>query len=102
MIDNQNSTDLSKFLSKKFKDKGLKQSEILEAIANFNGYSDWNTNKASEIKTLGPNRQGHGWSKESYTHVDNGGVRFAFHKNKQILFVESSFLATQSIHTILR
>lgn len=89
MVENTTALELSKYLAKNLKEKGVKQSELLEIFAHFKGFSDWNTCSAVEntIHDFNDNN----WSKEVYTHIDNGGIAIRYNPSRQLLFVNAGF-----------
>lgn len=82
---------LSKFLSKNLKDKNVKQSEILELLAQFNGFKDWNSFSGKENKNLyDPNNKE--WTRVRFVHLnDNGGYCFSYNSKNKILYVVTLF-----------
>lgn len=92
-----NSNDIKKisiFIIKNLKDKEIKQSALLEIMAKYNGYNDWNTLVGVENKSI--IIEDNGWSNISYIHVDNGGYEFSYHKQKELLKIETGFFGYSS------
>lgn len=89
MIDKSNALQLSKTLSKSLKTKGVTQSEIIELIAQYNGYKDWNTFCGCAADPF--NNDESGWSPIKHIHIDNGGFDFKFNEKLQLLYIGSSF-----------
>lgn len=81
---------LSKFLSKNLKDKNVKQSEILELLAQFNGFKDWNSFSGIENKKL-YDKNNKEWTKLAYVHINNGGYFFSYNSKYQRLYIETTF-----------
>lgn len=88
MVNVQTAQELSKFMSRALADKGVKQSEVLELMAQFNNFKDWNTYKAIGSK---PYAMSLSWGKEVFANVDNGGFFFNFDEQQQLLSVSNSF-----------
>lgn len=88
MVNVQEAQDLSKFISRALAEKGVKQSEVLELMAQFNNFKDWNTFKAVGNKNYALSD---GWVKETYAHVDNGGFFFNYDEKQQMLSVSNGF-----------
>lgn len=91
MVTATQAQDVSKFLARSLKEKGVKQSEILELLSHFEGYKDWNTFKAVDEGTASYKENKNEWTSSQYVHVDNGGYFFSYHKKKKMLKVENSF-----------
>lgn len=88
-MNSQDIKNLSIFLTKNLKNKEIKQSTLLELMAQFNGCADWNTLIGVEKKTnLLPDD---GWKKIVYIHISNGGYTFYYHKEQKLLKIETGF-----------
>lgn len=86
-----NSNDIKKlsvFLTQNLKDKEIKQSTLLELIAQYEGFADWNTLTGVEKNNVLPEA---GWTNPWYIHVDNGGYEFSYHEKKGLLKIETGF-----------
>lgn len=91
MVTATQAQNMSKFLARSLKEKGVKQSEILELLSHFEGYKDWNTFKAVDEGSASYKDIKNEWTPSQYVHIDNGGYFFSYHKKKQMLKVENSF-----------
>ena len=84
----QQAKELAKLFSQEFKDSEVKNSKVLELLAQFEGYADWNTfsgvekNKKNRPKAL---------TKFFHIHIDNGGYSFQYDLTNKELIVETSF-----------
>lgn len=81
--------NLSVFLSQNLKDKEIKQSLLLEVLAKYEGYNDWNTLVGVENKNKVLPEEG--WSRVVHIHIDNGGYSLSYNKMKKILKIETGF-----------
>lgn len=93
-----NSNDIKKlsvFLTQNLKDKEVKQSTLLELMAQYEGFADWNTLTGVEKNNVLPEK---GWTHPWYVHVDNGGYTFSYHEKKGLLKIETGFFG-YSINT---
>ena len=81
--------NLSTFLTKNLKDKEIKQSLLLEVLAKYEGYKDWNTLVGVENKNSVLPEEG--WSRKLYIYIDNGGYSISYNKTKKMLKIESTF-----------
>lgn len=86
-----NSNDIKKlsvFLTQNLKDKEVKQSTLLELIAQYEGFADWNTLTGVEKNNVLPEA---GWTNPWYIHISNGGYELSYHEKKGLLKIESGF-----------
>lgn len=83
--------NLSTFLTKNLKDKEIKQSLLLEVLAKYEGYKDWNTLVGIENKNKNKDLSEEGWSRKLYIYIDNGGYSISYNKTKKMLKIESTF-----------
>lgn len=88
MVKATQAQEMSKFLANSLKTKGVKQSEILELLSQFEGYKDWNTFKALDTTTVSKESD---WTKSEYVHIDNGGYFFSYNSKCSLLKIENSF-----------
>lgn len=86
--------NLSTFLAQNLKDKEIKQSLLLEVLAKYEGYNDWNTLVGIENKNKVLSEEG--WSRVVNIHIDNGGYSFSYNKVKKILKIETGFYGYSS------
>lgn len=99
MINTEQAKTISKFLSSHLKDKGVKQSELLELMAKMENYKDWNTFLGVENnKESAPEN----WTKSYYIHVDNGGYFFSYDVLNKILKVGTSFFGYVETETKIK
>lgn len=96
MIDIQDTKKLSHFLAQSLKEKGVKQSELLEIISIFHGFKDWNS-----MSSLKPEKDINllRWTKIYHIHKDNGGLSLSYNPFQQILKLGTGFFG-YSEHTI--
>lgn len=96
MINTSQAKSISKFLSSHLKDKGIKQSELLELLAQMENYKDWNTFFGVEKnQELAPEI----WTDSYYINIDNGGYFFSYDILNKLLKVETSFFGYVATET---
>ncbi len=88
-MNSENIKNLSIFLTKNLKDKEIKQSILLEVLAKYEGYNDWNTLVGIEKKNIKALQEG--WSRSIYIHIHNGGYSISYNTSKKILKIETGF-----------
>lgn len=83
---------LAKHLSGFLKEKGndISHSQILEELAKFSGYKDWNTFNAVGQDAF-YSKDDKDWTEEQHLHIDNGGYSFSYNKNRQLLYIQTGF-----------
>lgn len=95
MINKENIKNLAKYLSQELKSKEVKNSELLELMAKFNGYKDWNTFSAVMNDSV-YNPTDLNWSQKEYVHVDNGGYEFSYNDKRKLLYINTGFFGYSS------
>lgn len=90
---------ISKYLSKNLKDKGVKQSELLELFAHMESFKDWNTFSGIEKSLLERKSK---WTNTFYIHIDNGGYNFSYDILNNYLKVETGFFGYAQTETIVK
>lgn len=99
-----NIKSLSQFLARNLKDSGVKQSQLLELMAQFNGFKDWNALSANlkdvdDIDFSEVNRLN--WTNPQYLHIDNGGLTISYNPFNQMMKFECGFFGYSShVHCI--
>ena len=95
-MNTEQAKSISKFLSARLKDKGVKQSELLELLAQMENYKDWNTFFGVEKNKESTDEK---WTENYYIHIDNGGYFFSYDVLNKVLKVETSFFGYVSTET---
>lgn len=90
MVTATQAQEMSKFIARAFSNKGVKQSELLELMAQSQGFKDWNTFKAVDSVNQTKDDRAD-WTDSQYVHIDNGGFFFSYNTKRSLLKVENSF-----------
>lgn len=89
---------LAKHISGFLKEKGcsdISHSQLLEELAKFSGYKDWNTFNAVGQAAF-YSREDKDWAKEQHVHIDNGGYSFSYNETRSLLYIETGFFGYSS------
>lgn len=99
-----NIKSLSQFLARNLKESGIKQSQLLELMAQFNGFKDWNALSASlkDVDDIDLNEINRlSWTNPQYLHIDNGGLTISYNPFNQMMKFECGFFGYSShIHCL--